>query len=130
MGSYDYVVPLLMLVCLILCIMVFLWVKQQRDNQQGPVIHKPIYSKPYNPVKVVQIEGFNEPIRPMSYSGSVPRTVSGSTTSAAGSGSGKASTWPSQFDLSPTAQVLYGTWEITDFDSFYDAYEETHSIKC
>lgn len=135
MGSYDYVVPLLILVCLILCIMVFLWVKQQRDNLQGPVIHKPVYSTPYNPVKVVQIEGFDVPVTPASYSGSVPTAYSGSTNGGAvmasvggaGSGSGQASAWPSQFDLSPTAQVLYGTWEITDFDSFYDAYEQNEN---
>ena len=111
--------------------MAFLWVKQQRDNIQEPVKHKPVYSKPLKPeVK----EGFV--IADTSYTGSVPGGVSGSTQggvvmasvsgsrSGSGSGSNGQPKWPSQFDLSPTLQVLYGTWEITPFDKYYDDYEQ------
>jgi hypothetical protein len=106
--------------------MAFLWVKQQRDNLQEPIKHKPVYSKPFAPKETK--EGFA--IADTSYQGSVPGGVSGSTNggvvmaSLSGSGSNAQSLWPSQFDLSPTLQVLYGKWENTPFDSYYDSYEQ------
>jgi len=128
-GFSDYAVPFFLLICLILCIMAFLWIKQQRDNLQEPIINKPIYSKPFIPAKkeapIPEKEGFV--IAETSYQGSLPGGLSGTTYGGAlipslgGSGS---SLWPSQFDLSPTLQVLYGTWEKTPVDSYYDAYAE------
>jgi hypothetical protein len=95
--------------------MAFLWVKQQRDNIQPPVKHTPVYSKPFKPADLAQLyevkEGF--------------QGVSGTSRgSGSGSGSSAKSPWPSQFDLSPTQQALYGTWEPTPFDTYYNAYEE------
>jgi len=112
-SLYDYAVPMFILVFLIICIMAFLWVKQQRDNIQPPVKHTPVYSKPFKPADLTQLyevkEGF--------------QGVSGSV-SGSGSGSSTQSRWPSQFDLSPTQQALYGTWEPTPFDTYYNAYEQ------
>jgi len=149
---YDYAIPLFLVVCLILCIMAFLWVKQQRDNLQEPVKHKPVYSKPFIPEGAVKRkvpltetkdelrelgEGFTRTkegfvIADNSYQGSVPGGVSGSTDGRAviaslrgsGSGSNQQSLWPTQFDLSPTLQVLYGRWETTPLDNYYDAYAD------
>lgn len=115
--------------------MVFLWIKQQRDNIQQPVKHKPVYSKPFNPESLIDLykakEGFV--ITETAYTGGLPVGVSGSTNGGAvmaslsGSGGSGGSIWPSQFDLSPTQQALYGTWETTAFDSYYDDYEQAES---
>jgi hypothetical protein len=124
-SFYDYAVPLFLVVFLIICIMVFLWIKQQRDIEI-PVLQKPVHSKPLKttvepPRSTPTIEGlYTGPITIASGAtngGSIMAAVSGSSS---GSG-GKAYT--SQFDLPPLQQMLYGQWEVTPVDSYYDDYE-------
>lgn len=124
-SFYDYAVPLFLVVFLIICLMAFLWVKQQRDNIQVPIKHKPVYSKPFRPETFTDLYKIQE-----GFQASVPGGVSGTTRGGAvmaavsGSGSGSGKYWPSQFDLSPKQQALYGQWEETPVDSYYDAYAQ------
>lgn len=89
--------------------MAFLWVKQSRDLVQPPVHHKPILLNRWAP-QVKQKEGFQS----SSGSGSGSR-----------SGSAPAITPPaSQIDLPLELQAIYGQWEITPQDNYYDEYEQ------
>jgi len=96
MAFYDYAVPIFLLVFLIICFMAFLWLKQQRDNVQPPVYHKPIVS--YTPKRK---EGFQ---------------------SGPGSGS-ETNLPPTQLELPEELQDIYGEWEVTPQDNYYDDYE-------
>ena len=129
--------------------MAFLWVKQQQDNIQVPIKHKPVYSKPFRPETFTDLYKIQEGFQLMStsYTGPLPSPVSGAThggsvmssvsgycpTSGSGSGSrsgsGSASCkhWPSQFDLSEREQAVYGEWLDTPVDSYYDDYELAES---
>ena len=127
---YEYSIPILLLVFLIICFMAFLWVKQQRSSVQEPIVFKPTYSKPYKPIPPSPTtEAFQTGT---GYVGPTPGGKSGTTDGGAmmkslgGSldGSEFASLYPSQFDLSVDLQLIYGEWEITPFDKYYDIYEE------
>ena len=110
--------------------MAFLWAKQQRSSVQEPIVFKPTYSKPYKPATVSPTnEGFQTDT---GYLGSTSGGQRGSTNGDAVmqalegslSGSEAASLYPSQFDLSLNLQLIYGKWEETPFDKYYDIYEE------
>ena len=107
--------------------MAFLWVKQQRDNIQAPIKHKPVYSRPFRPETFADLykgkEGFQTSAQTV-VSGAPQAVLKGS---GSGSGSSSGSVWPSQFDLSPREQALYGKWEKTSFDTYYDYYELAES---
>ena len=126
-SFYDYAVPMFLLVFLIICLMAFLWVKQQQDNIQAPIKHKPVYSKPFRPEMFTDLykekEGF-QTSAPTVVSGAPQAVLKGS---GSGSGSRSSSLWPSQFDLSEREQALYGNWEKTPFDTYYDDYELAES---
>jgi len=99
MAFYDYAVPMFLLVFLIICFMAFLWFKQRSDNVQPPVYHKPIVGYTPRPN-----EGFQ---------------------SGPGSGSGSGTNLPpTQLDLPAELQLIYGKWEVTPQDKYYDDYEE------
>ena len=95
---YDYAIPVLLLVFLIICFLAFLWVKQGYNSIQPPLDHKPIFLNRLKPPSK-QTEGFQ---------------------SSPGSGSARSA---AQVDLPLELQAIYGEWEITPQDSYYDDYE-------
>lgn len=129
---YDYAVPIFLLVFLIITILVFLWIDQRQANLQLPIEpQKPIYSTPLKPLESEATkEGFqvvDRSIVGVSFTGPLPTGVSGSRDGGSifSALSGSQKKWPSQFDLSPTAQALYGNWgPPTLFDKYYDDYEQ------
>ena len=88
--------------------MAFIWVKQSRALVQPAVHHKPILSNHWKP-QTKEKEGF--------------QTSPGSG-STCGSRSQPAGTrFANQIDLPVELQAIYGEWEITPQDSYYDDYE-------
>lgn len=127
---YDYAVPIFLLVFLIIIMLVFVWIEERNANIQRPIEpQKPIYSTPLKPLGAGTKEGFqvvDKSVVSTSYSGDLATGRSGTTSGSSimASVSGSERVWPSQFDLSPTAQALYGSWgSPKDIDKYYDEYE-------
>jgi len=129
---YDYAVPIFLLVFLIICMLAFTWIAQRNANIQKPIEpQKPVYSSPFRPLKAESTaEGFQAPDRSLvstSYTGALPTGVSGATFggSLMDALGGSGFSLPTQFDLAPTAQTLYGLWgDPKPIDIYYDNYEQ------
>jgi len=119
MGFYDYAVPFFLLVFLILCFFAFLLARERMVVQPKATPREKPKPIPRETQKPKTKEGFQ------TTSGSwITNYGTSGTGRTPASGTGVTLPATGQFDMPAQLQALYGSWEITPQDSYYDDYEQ------
>ena len=123
MGFYTYAVPFFLLVFLILCFFAFLLARERMVVQpKATPREKPKPKpKPKETQKPKTKEGFQTASGGTSWVTNFSTSGTGRTPA---SGTGVTLPATGQFDMPAQLQALYGSWEITPQDSYYDEYEQ------
>ena len=119
-------IPLFILIFIIIFYILYLWKQKNKRIQKENEPKKPIYSTPSSALLKEGFQGTRTSNPTLDYyinSGISKLNQSvGSGTDIYKSYGANRVHWRSQFDQ-PVESVPYGTWEVTDQDSYYDDYE-------